>query len=121
MTEGLCSCAPRAPATKSAMRFVTALQILLSGVIPLAATIEVEHPPRVGGAFAVPLHDWVPAAAMRTPNQITNSEWSIHGRSMSKLRDNAGQCESLVLRVSRLTMNRSSRTSSVPLRLPPRS
>jgi hypothetical protein len=36
----------------AALVFVAALQILVSGVIPLAATVEVEHPQRVRCALA---------------------------------------------------------------------
>jgi len=49
---------------------VATLQILLSRVIPLPATVEVEHPHSVGGALGVPLHDGVRATAMRTKEEI---------------------------------------------------
>jgi hypothetical protein len=73
--------------------FVAALQILQPCVIPLAATVEVEHPQRVGSALGVPLHDGMPATTMRAPEQIANSECALHVRSMCNLRDNAGQTE----------------------------
>ena len=69
---------------------MTAHQILLPRVIPLAVTVEVKHPQRVGRAFGVPLYDGMPAVTVRTVQQNTNSQWAIHPPRIAKPRDNRG-------------------------------